>query len=98
MHALQPELRARRPIAEFVAGMTGQLDGRGRDPSHPVPRIGRHQPLDATATPALPPPPNRPGTFHSAGQRPLARAAMHIPAPAGDTAPASDTVAAPSHR
>src|SRR6266567_6152841 len=62
MYALQPELRARRPVAEFVAGMTDQLDGRGRDPPHPVPRIGRHQPLDAPATPALPPPPNRPGT------------------------------------
>src|SRR6266705_2147323 len=62
MYALQPELRARRPVAEFVADMADQLDGRGRDPPHPVPRIGRHQPLDAPAPPALPPPPNRPGT------------------------------------
>src|SRR6266699_2452812 len=62
MYALQPELRARRPVAEFVADMADQLDGRGRDPPHPVPRIGRHQPLDAPAPPALPPPPNCPGT------------------------------------
>src|SRR5713226_2736757 len=62
MHALQPEPRARRPVAELLAGVADQLDGRGRDPPRPVPRIGRHQLLDATATPALPPPPNRPGT------------------------------------
>jgi hypothetical protein len=62
MHALQPEARPSGPVAELLAGVADQFDSRGRHLARPVPRIGRHQALDATAPPALPPPPNRPST------------------------------------
>ena len=49
MHALQPEARPSGPVAELLPGVADQLDSRGRHLARPVPRIGRHQPLDATA-------------------------------------------------
>jgi len=62
MHALQPEARTSCPVAELLAGVADQLERRGRHLASPMPRIGRHQPLDTTAPPALPPPTNRPST------------------------------------
>src|ERR1700730_6698766 len=62
VYALEPEPGARRPVAELLGGGADELDGRGRHPPRPVPRIGRHQPLDTPAPPALPPPPNGPST------------------------------------
>src|SRR5260370_20312187 len=50
----------RRSVAEFLARLADELDGRGRHPPRPVPRIGGHQASDATLPPALPPSPNRP--------------------------------------
>jgi hypothetical protein len=62
MDALQPQARPSGPIAELLAGMADQLHGGGRYPARSVPRIGRHQSIDASGPPPLPPPPNRPGT------------------------------------
>ncbi len=62
VYALEPEPGARCPVAELLAGVADELDGRGRHPPRPVPRIGRHQLLDPPAPPALPPAPNGPST------------------------------------
>ena len=74
MGALQPEARPRGPVAELLARMADQLQGCGRYPARPVPRIGRQQPLNACGPPPLPPPPDCPGTdsiVPASGGRPV---------------------------
>src|ERR1700736_2746983 len=62
VHALEPKPGASCPVPQLLAGVADQLYGRGRHPPRAVPRIRRHEPLDAPLPPALPPPPDRPRT------------------------------------